>query len=340
MHLGPLTLPRLSRADAESSRRRHRHRAVLPLLNGPLELSLTAVAARTPAPDDVRVVVSWGEDRFVLHCPEGLPAQILRALAPDLGRDLPPDLAGLLLETALLPIIAAWEQASGRSVGVQGLERDAAQTSAGGLLLTLKDGDARWPIHLSDARARDADPSATDRLLELWPVAPRLMGPFPLPAALRVGTTRLPVAVAASLRPGDAVLLETRRAGGGVVVIAETWVADARCDADVWRLAALPRRTRGTGLMEWTMQGDTNDPGPVPLADPDELPVQLTFDVGRLEVTLGDLRRLAPGAVLELGGGPADLVRISAHGRPIGRGELVDVEGAAGVRIVSLFDHG
>ncbi len=340
MRLAPLTLPRLSRAEAVASRGRHRPRAVLTVLNGPLELSLTAVAARTPGPDDVRVDVSWGEDHLALHCPEGLPVQVLRALAPDLHRDLPPDLAGLLLETALLPILTAWEEAGGRRVGIEGLERDAAPTSPGGLLLTLKDGDARWPIHLSSAGVRDGGPSVTDRLLDLWPAAPRAMERFALPTVLRVGATRVPVAVAASLRPGDAVLLDTRRAGGGMVVIAETWAADARYDLDVWRLSSRPRRMRDTGLMEWTMQGDENDPGPVPLTDPDELPVQLTFEVGRLEITLGELRGLAPGAVLDLGSGPAGLVRISAHGRPIGRGELVDVEGAAGVRIVSLFDHG
>ncbi len=87
------------------------------------------------------------------------------------------------------------------------------------------------------------------------------------------------------------------------------------------------------------MDGDDPGPGP-PAADPDAIPITLTFEVGRLEVTLGELRRLGPGSVLQLGRGAGELVTIAAHGRTIGRGELVEVEGAVAVRIVRLFDHG
>ena len=75
-----------------------------------------------------------------------------------------------------------------------------------------------------------------------------------------------------------------------------------------------------------------------PAADPDELPVLLTFEVGRLAIELGQLRRFGPGSVIEL---PRrhPLVEIAAHGRRVGEGELVEVDGAVGVRITRLFDH-
>ncbi len=73
--------------------------------------------------------------------------------------------------------------------------------------------------------------------------------------------------------------------------------------------------------------------------DPDQLPVQLTFEVGRLEITLAELRGLGPGSVLELGRNLAGAVHISAQGRPVGQGELVDVEGMVGVKVVRLFDY-
>jgi type III secretion protein Q len=76
------------------------------------------------------------------------------------------------------------------------------------------------------------------------------------------------------------------------------------------------------------------------IADPGQLPVRLTFEIGRLEITLDELQRLGPGAVLELGRSISELVHISAQGQPVGQGRLVDVEGAAGVQVVRMFDHG
>ena len=66
------------------------------------------------------------------------------------------------------------------------------------------------------------------------------------------------------------------------------------------------------------------------------LPVQLAFDIGRLEVSVGDLASLQPGYVFAL---PAQLqganVTIRANGRTAGRGEVVAVGDTIGVRLLS-----
>ena len=57
-----------------------------------------------------------------------------------------------------------------------------------------------------------------------------------------------------------------------------------------------------------------------------------------MRIPLGKLTTLAPGAVLETGvalGGPVEL---RVQGRTVARGELVDVEGEVGVRILSVVD--
>ena len=64
--------------------------------------------------------------------------------------------------------------------------------------------------------------------------------------------------------------------------------------------------------------------------------VELRVEVGRLSVTLAELQRLAVGEVVEFPvpvEAPATLV---AGGRPVATGELVDVGGRVGVRIVAL----
>ncbi len=66
------------------------------------------------------------------------------------------------------------------------------------------------------------------------------------------------------------------------------------------------------------------------------LPVRLEFELGQLEVSLGELAALQPGYVFNL---PAHLeganVVIRANGRSTGRGEVVAVGDTLGVRLLS-----
>jgi type III secretion protein Q len=87
----------------------------------------------------------------------------------------------------------------------------------------------------------------------------------------------------------------------------------------------------------WLMSEDGEESGGD--GDIDDLPVRLAFDVGRLDIPLGQMKQLAAGAVLELGRAATGVVTISANGNRIGRGELVDVDGSLGVRIINLFSH-
>lgn len=356
MTVRPLALPRLSRSAAAAARLRAAPRAPLRLLGGPLQLCLADDTAPAPwGTGHVCVSVRWGQDRLEVRCPESLPERILKTLGPDLDvAAVPPDLGGLLLDAGLLTALMAFERASGREVAILAMERDRSLTPPVGLALRLTDGDMHWPLLLSEAKPDGHTPSPIACILDLWPVAPAAMSRFPWPAVLRLGATRLPMEVVASLRPGDAVRLQTsirsasmsRTSIGGdaMLVVAEAWTAPARQEPTGWTLSAAPRPAHHLGTREWTMTdngsagGDETDGRS--LGDPDEVTVRLSFEVGRLDVTFGDLRRLGPGSVLELGRGIAELVRISANGRIIGHGELVEVEGAAAVRIVRFFDHG
>jgi flagellar motor switch/type III secretory pathway protein FliN len=69
---------------------------------------------------------------------------------------------------------------------------------------------------------------------------------------------------------------------------------------------------------------------------PDEAHVELTVQLGTTRLTLRQLGELAPGTIVQLGRPLAGPFEVRAAGRPIGQGELVDVDGELGVRIVSL----
>ena len=66
----------------------------------------------------------------------------------------------------------------------------------------------------------------------------------------------------------------------------------------------------------------------------DGLPVQLQFEMGHRHTTLAALRTLAPGTVLPIEGGSPAAITILVNGRQLGRGEVVDVNGQLGIRIV------
>jgi len=119
---------------------------------------------------------------------------------------------------------------------------------------------------------------------------------------------------------------------------------------DVIRAASRPRLAVGRGgfaveLGDWRRGGDVlvriNGPyrGQGAAMDPvlaAELPVELALELGRLELKAAEALALAPGAVLTLPRAVGGLIDVVAGGRVIARGELVDVEGAIGVRVTEL----
>ena len=108
--------------------------------------------------------------------------------------------------------------------------------------------------------------------------------------------------------------------------------ADLQCQPDNAAIAA------SGSFWEWSMGNPTEFSGPTGLHDPDldDLPVRLVFEVGRVELSLGELQRLAPGALVPLARPIEEPLDIMANGRRLGRGTLVQIGDSLGVRIVSL----
>jgi flagellar motor switch/type III secretory pathway protein FliN len=65
------------------------------------------------------------------------------------------------------------------------------------------------------------------------------------------------------------------------------------------------------------------------------LPVRMHAIIGEKEMTLAEASLLAAGGIVELDGAKSDPVRIALNGKIAGTGELVEVEGRLGVRILA-----
>lgn len=69
---------------------------------------------------------------------------------------------------------------------------------------------------------------------------------------------------------------------------------------------------------------------------PEELPVNLTIEAGKLRMTVKELMDLAPGSLLDLHVYPDQGVDVLANGKKVGKGELVRLGETLGVRILSI----
>jgi type III secretion protein Q len=172
--------------------------------------------------------------------------------------------------------------------------------------LTLEAGPVR-------GRARLLLPPAAVQALAAPPELQEPLTAFPLFASLRGGSAPLRPEELRALSPGDVLLADSPPEGrlrlcfpGG--------------------FTAIGTQTDGTFLVETTTMEN-------PLA---QVPVLIDIELARVPLTLSDLARLSPGSTLPVQLDRRGLVTLRIGERPLGRGELVEIDGAVGVRILSL----
>lgn len=68
-----------------------------------------------------------------------------------------------------------------------------------------------------------------------------------------------------------------------------------------------------------------------------DVPLQVVAVLGSREVTLQQLASLQTGEVMELGCAPNQIIDLMVNGRTVARGELVEIEGKLGVRILKVI---
>ncbi|MCB1118777.1 MAG: type III secretion system cytoplasmic ring protein SctQ [Chlamydiia bacterium] len=73
-----------------------------------------------------------------------------------------------------------------------------------------------------------------------------------------------------------------------------------------------------------------------PLPKPEEIPLHIAVEVGKLNVTLQKLAEMQPGNLLDLNVHPEDGVDLVINGKCIGKGELLRMGESLGVRIIEI----
>lgn len=349
----------LSRAEAQARGAIAQRAIDLPLTLGAStwRVRLVPLVAPPPlAPPPHWLAWEWAGAQFVLALPQLALEQLLAAdLEHALLPELPPALAQSVLEAGLAEVLQALQQ----------LGRGLPQ------LLHWTPPDERAPAALPphavalQLRA-DAGPEAfTARLhadgLGLLLLAGLLAQRPPRPGPLQdgavlalhaeLGCTRVALHELQALAPGDVVLVQTAfagadrglwlSAGGRAGLHVQLPPVPGAPDANLGESpAASPPFL--TVVHPWSDRmpaaNPANDlPPALDAATLQELPVRLSFDLGELRLTLGELQALQPGQTLALAHPLAGAVRIRANGALVGEGDLVEIDGQLGVSVRSLW---
>lgn len=214
----------------------------------------------------------------------------------------------------------------------------------------------------------DADDLALARVAALLPplgdTPARANGVALLDVPVRVfaliGQTVMPLASLRTLAPGDIVLVEEDfGARAGVMVLStldgqgirmrrgthaegqsftatSTWMKLMTIAGSDFNEGA-GELDHARAMQDSHHQGAGLDEGGDASFIADSIPVRVTFDAGGCTLTLAELRRLQPGEVMDLDvPAQAGLLRICVNGKQIGAGEMVDVDGRVGVRVLRL----
>lgn len=68
-----------------------------------------------------------------------------------------------------------------------------------------------------------------------------------------------------------------------------------------------------------------------------EVPVELTVEIGRTRMTIGETLQLGPGSIVSLSKLAGDPVDLLVNGKPIARGEVVVIDEEFGLRLTELL---
>jgi type III secretion protein Q len=173
-----------------------------------------------------------------------------------------------------------------------------------------------------------------------WPAS------FPLAVAVTLGHSQLPITQLRGVRPGDVLMPERTlfdvqgtghlRLGGHQL----RGQIDDESGPLCFTLISIEETSVGEDFAE-QYRGHEPEPydgdeSPVDVLGREpfgELMVALSVRCGSLSLSLGELRQLAPGAVLGISGYAPGMAGLYYGDRPIGHGQLVDVDGRLGLQL-------
>ncbi len=189
-----------------------------------------------------------------------------------------------------------------------------------------------WALALPDLAGRAVALAPRDAAWP-WPTAspsPRALGDLGVSVGVVAGRARWTARDVAALAVGEVLALD------GLALVGGALTGDVAVGLGHPPALARAARLRDDGALvllgplESCMEQHDDD------ARLAELPLDVTVELAREPFPLAEVSAWRPGEVVSFRARLGDAVTLRANGRAVARGELVDVEGDVGVRIVEL----
>ncbi len=245
----------------------------------------------------------------------------------------PGTLVRAALECFFAGALAGAEKAMGQAVSLEKFEVKQANVPASACRVGFERQDG-FRIGLAWVAGRADDgwfQSLADCLARLPAAERELPGDLPLAGEVGLGGWAVPASLPAGIGVGDVLI--TPCSGERVLTVGGAVRFAAALENGILSVEG-KTMTHAAGAPEAEAQEDT---GQQPVSV-DNVEVELQARVGRLTVTLAQLRQLGAGQVVEFSTPVESPVTLTAMGRPIATGELVDVGGRIGVRITAMAE--
>ncbi|WP_407866465.1 type III secretion system cytoplasmic ring protein SctQ [Phyllobacterium phragmitis] len=302
-----------------------------------VEIRIAGPAASVTRPS-VELPLTIGPWRGKLVLPQMIVERILAPLTGGKAASgLSPASLALLTEHALANMLEKIEGDIGQPIHIESSGKPEAALIKTAWQVMSGDVSAIVELHL---------PIGALDILAIY--LPRVSPPaqnairddIPMTLRLSAGRQSLTSGELASLRPGDIVLIDEARENEAEALLANRYAARAVKGPDGYSAASPWRKSnqnQGT-IMETKSRSSGK-----PQADNinlDDLPVEIVFEIGRRELSLGEIRQLGEGSLLLTAPGIDGAVDILVNGRRIGKGDLVKIGEGLGVRVVRIAENG
>lgn len=259
----------------------------------------------------------------------GIPVEILAAVAAVLAE----------------PLLAELGEKLGMAMRFEDLQiGEARGERLAAAAIHLKDGEGEKQLLLGIFDASGSARRTAEALAQRIAALPQRQTGFlaaafdaaPVLVHCSVGQMTLSSAELAQLEVGDILLPPLWNAPGSVLCI------DLCSSGRRFARGRAVLREDGSAELETLerLGAEARSEMETEMHDIDDLEVEVAFEIERRRLTVGDLKSLEPGYVFRLSADPDALVTITANGRPVAKGRIVDVGGVVGVEVLESAGSG
>lgn len=252
--------------------------------------------------------------------------------------DLPRAARALIIEHVLSPYLEQAENAGFPRTQMHEIDLDPVMPARFDFAATISLGDgSEWPLFIGGA------PTIIGRLVAYarqLPPRPLALESLPLLARFRIGYTVLRREDLMALRRGDGIMFDhsVLRQHKVIAIVGERFAQTCTVSSNGLKLSGplntpAPADLRGYCMSE-QFDPTANDPA-YSLAS---MPMKLVFELGRVEINLGELRHLGEGHVFELNKTRAQSVDLVVSGHIVGTGEIVRIGEGLGIRVMTIVE--